>query len=54
MKYMCLQSYLCGEVNQMFNKEKLALIINEYKKYFPEHWKDEMYKWQAIKHFQDN
>lgn len=38
----------------MFNREKLDLIINEYKQRFPEHWKDEMYKWEAIKHFQDN
>lgn len=53
MKYMCLQSYLCGEVNQMFNREKLAIIINEYKNYFPEHWKEEKFKWEAIKHFQD-
>jgi 5-methylcytosine-specific restriction protein B len=22
--------------------------------YFPEHWKDEMYKWEAIQHFQKN
>lgn len=36
----------------MFNQEKLAAIIAAYKEYFPEHWKDEMYKWEAIQHFQ--
>lgn len=36
----------------MFNQEKLAAIIAAYKDYFSEHWKDEMYKWEAIQHFQ--
>lgn len=36
----------------MFNQEKLAAVIAAYKEYFPEHWKDEMYKWEAIQHFQ--
>ena len=36
----------------MFNSEKLAAVIAAYKEYFPEHWKDEMYKWEAIQHFQ--
>lgn len=38
----------------MFDHEKLALIISAYKEYFPEHWKDEKYKWEAVKHFQNN
>lgn len=38
----------------MFDHEKLSLIISAYKEYFPEHWKDEKYKWEAVKHFQDN
>ena len=38
----------------MINIDKLNSIISGYKKYFPEHWKDERYKWEAIKHFQDN
>ena len=36
----------------MINVEKLTTIIDEYKKYFPIHWKDEKYKWEAIQHFQ--
>ena len=36
----------------MINVEKLTEIIDEYKKYFPDHWKDEKYKWEAIQHFQ--
>lgn len=36
----------------MFNSEKLAAVIAAYKNHFPEHWKDEMYKWEAIQHFQ--
>lgn len=36
----------------MFNQEKLAAIIAAYKEYFPEHWKNEIYKWEAIQHFQ--
>lgn len=36
----------------MFNHEKLAAVISAYKQYFPKHWKDEMYKWEAIAHFQ--
>lgn len=36
----------------MFNQEKLSAVIAAYKEYFPKHWKDEMYKWEAIQHFQ--
>lgn len=38
----------------MINTEKLQAVIASYKEYFPVHWKDEMYKWEAIKHFQDH
>lgn len=38
----------------MFNQRKLAEIIAAYKTYFPEHWNDEMYKWEAVRHFQQN
>jgi 5-methylcytosine-specific restriction protein B len=41
-------------VTIMFNNEKLSAVIAAYKEYFPEHWKDEMYKWEAIQHFQEN
>ena len=36
----------------MINGEKLLLITDAYKEYFPKHWKDEMYKWEAVQHFQ--
>ncbi len=32
--------------------EKLQPMIEGYKEYFPEHWEDEKYKWEAVKHFQ--
>ena len=38
----------------MIDKAKLADIITSYKEYFPSHWKDERYKWEAVKHFQDH
>lgn len=38
----------------MFNKEKLADVLSAYKKRFDIQWKDEKYKWEAVKHFQDN
>lgn len=37
----------------MFNHEKLSNIIEAYKEYFPTHWKNEAYKWEAVKRFQD-
>lgn len=36
------------------NKEKLSEVIKAYKAYFPNKIKDEIYKWKAVKHFQDN
>lgn len=38
----------------MIDSEKIKPIIKGYKEYFPEHWEDEKYKWEAVKHFQDN
>ncbi|MBQ9271490.1 MAG: EVE domain-containing protein [Alphaproteobacteria bacterium] len=38
----------------MINQDKLAKIIAEYKKDFPNRWPDERYKWVAVKCFQDN
>lgn len=37
----------------MIDQEKLSPILAGYKEYFPLHWKDEKYKWEAIKYFQD-
>ena len=36
------------------NRTKLQEVIAGYKKYFPAHIADEIYKWKAVKHFQDN
>ena len=38
----------------MINLNKLTPILNGYKAYFPIHWSDEKYKWEAVKHFQVN
>ena len=34
------------------DEETLQKAIEAYKSYFPEHWEDEKYKWEAIQHFQ--
>ncbi len=38
----------------MFDKEKLVAVIAAYKDYFPNHWKDEKYKWEAVQYFQEH
>ena len=39
----------------MINLEKFQAILTQYKKDFvPKVWNDEKYKWEAVKHFQDN
>ncbi len=38
----------------MLNQDELRSVIAEYKKYFPDHWDKEKFKWEAIKQFQDN
>lgn len=38
----------------MINIVKLKSILAEYKAYFSVRWKNEKYKWKAVKHFQDN
>ena len=38
----------------MFDQEKLVAVIGAYKDYFPNHWKDEKYKWEAIQYFQEH
>lgn len=38
----------------MINRIKLRQILAEYRVYFPSHWDDEKYKWEAVKHFQDH
>lgn len=34
--------------------DKLKQVLDGYKEYFPNHWNDEKYKWEAVKHFQDH
>ena len=41
-------------VNTMFNKAILKEVLVNYKKNFIDIWGQEKYKWEAIKHFQDN
>lgn len=38
----------------MIDKTKLRPVLAGYKVYFPSHWDDEKYKWEAIKHFQNH
>lgn len=38
----------------MIDVEKLKPVLEGYKAYFPVHWNDEMYKWEAVKYFQDH
>lgn len=38
----------------MFDIEKLMAALTAYKQYFPLHWKDEKYKWEAVQYFQNN
>lgn len=38
----------------MVEIEKMKPILAGYKAYFPSHWDDEKYKWEAVKHFQDH
>jgi len=39
----------------MINEDKLKAILAEYKKIFlTQQWKEEKYKWEAVKHFQDH
>jgi 5-methylcytosine-specific restriction protein B len=38
----------------MIDIAKMKPILAGYKAYFPSHWDDEIYKWEAIKHFQDH
>lgn len=36
----------------MIDARKLKPILAGYKRYFPSHWNNEKYKWEAVKHFQ--
>ncbi len=38
----------------MANQEVLKELIEQYKADFPYHWDEEMYKWQAVKYFQEH
>lgn len=51
-----LKEYVTGKKNDLilFDKEELNKSISAYIAYLPEHFKDEVYKWEAVKCFQDN
>ena len=34
------------------DRERLKPVLAGYKAYFPAHWQDERYKWEAVQHFQ--
>ena len=38
----------------MIDRARYEETLTRYKADFPKHWKDEKYKWEAVKHFQDN
>lgn len=38
----------------MIDIARLESVLTGYKAYFPTHWGDEKYKWEAVKHFQDH
>ena len=38
----------------MIDNEKFNYMLSRYKSSFHIYWKDEAYKWEAIKWFQDN
>lgn len=38
----------------MIDAEKLKRFLELYKSRFLKIWKDEKYKWEAVKHFQDH
>lgn len=38
----------------VIDHSKLQEVITAYKKYFPTHIGDEIYKWKAVKQFQDH
>ena len=37
----------------MINMEKMRQVLTQYKTDFPTYWKDEEYKWEAVRHFKD-
>ena len=38
----------------MIDRQSLDEVLAQYKENFSSHWKEEKYKWEAIKCFQDN
>lgn len=54
--FRLLKEYVTGNKDELvlFDKEELNKAINAYIAYLPEHFKDEVYKWEAVKCFQDN
>lgn len=46
--------YIDWKDEGMYNKEKLEILLDDYKKHFMERWENEKFKWEAVKRFQDN
>lgn len=38
----------------MIDTNKMLPVLEGYKRYFPKHWDDEKYKWEAVKYFQEH
>lgn len=38
----------------MINRHKLLVAMDQYVEQFPKRWKDERFKWEAVKNFQEN
>ncbi|SKA07652.1 5-methylcytosine-specific restriction enzyme B [Treponema berlinense] len=54
--FRLLKEYVTGNKDELvlFDKEELNKAITAYIAYLPEHFEDEVYKWEALKCFQDN
>ena len=49
-----INDYICRKINNAMNTEKLNELVGAYKAHFNENIPNEIYKWQAVKCFQDN
>src|SRR5574344_1663097 len=54
--FRLLKEYVTGTKDELipFDEDELNKAIESYIAYLPDHFSDEVYKWEAIKCFQDN
>lgn len=54
--FRLLKEYVTGQKDVLipFDSEELKKAIESYINYLPDHFSDEVYKWEAVKCFQDN